>query len=537
MAREPMTASDPFSASRIVTWMNCNRKAAWQYIAGYEDPGNEDTKLGTEVHAELETAKSVPGYLPNRLTEAGAIASEGLPYVSDFTVENGAKPEGAFTFRGRHLWRGFIDLRKPGYLVDYKTTGDFRWAKTEEELLLDPQAVLYAVYEFLRCPELDVVELMWLYLKKRAPYSAKPVRIRMTREHALRAFAALESYADEMLATAVAAPGDPALRHRYVLTLQPNADHCDAYRGCPHRNRCNLSFFQAPTQKGKGTVNLLDRLKEMDAANGAPAAPVRSEMAPMVGVPSPLSLDPAAGRPALAFAPDGAFAGIGPTTVTMTPAVSSTTVPSLAPSLDGITFDPTWAAAPDAPATEPSIPAAIPTAPATAFAPEPGQINPPAKRGRGRPKKNSEATAPAAPAAPAATAATPTLVGTPALPPTVAAAGAELAASLAAPAPVAPAPTGHRVSCLYVGCLPHRGQVNSVDFDSIVAKAKVAIGPAAYYAAYGYKANGMLLQMVEAIVQSDKPGAIVVPYPASPEATLCLSHLRSVSETVVEAVR
>jgi hypothetical protein len=87
---------------------------------------------------------------------------------------------------------------------------------------------------------------------------------------------------------------------------------------------------------------------------------------------------------------------------------------------------------------------------------------------------------------------------------------------------------------LYVGCRPTTP--GDVDFDNLIAKAKIAIGPA-YYAGYGYKANGMLLQMVEAIVQHDRPQSLVVAYPNAPEATLCLSHLRGISDTVVEAIR
>lgn len=79
--------------------------------------------------------------------------------------------------------------------------------------------------------------------------------------------------------------------------------------------------------------------------------------------------------------------------------------------------------------------------------------------------------------------------------------------------------------------------VGAVNLDDIVAKAKVAIGPAELFKNYGYKANGMLLQMVEAIVQYDRPRTVVVAHPSSPEATLCLSHLLSISDVVVEALR
>lgn len=76
----PMT----FSASRIERWINCNRKAGWQYIAGYEDLGTGATDFGVTVHAVLESYKR-DGILPNVMTDEGALASEALPHVEDLS--------------------------------------------------------------------------------------------------------------------------------------------------------------------------------------------------------------------------------------------------------------------------------------------------------------------------------------------------------------------------------------------------------------------------------------------------------------------
>lgn len=495
--------------------MNCERKFGWQYICGYEDPGNEDTEFGKEVHAELEKCKKEPGHQPNRLTEVGAVASEGLPFVEDFSLANGATCEGEFFLTGRHPWKGFIDLRKPGVVNDYKTTGDFKHAKTPEALLNDVQAVLYATYELAKTPGLDGVDLQWLYLRKRAPYAAKPVRVRMPRAHAERMFAGMERVADELQRLADGAPDDPALRHRYVLdVLQPNPKHCGAYRGCPHQDRCNLPFFQ---EKGKETVDLLAKLQAMDALNGGPAnAP------PPAPAPTPPSPPVASG----AFAPGGAFAGTDAAALVAQTASEGAT-----------------------------------DAPAPAVAAEPNAVNPP-KRGRPKGSKNKpKDDATAAPALPAAGSSLVTaVVGAPGavtVTPEQAASMlgipvADVKAVSPGPAPIeikitgpAPAPVPganaepHRITTLYIGCVPHGagGETDVVDFDLLVAKCKVAIGPATYFQNFGYKANGMLLQMMEGVLQHEKPEALVVTYPNAPEATLCLSLLRSISDTVVEAVR
>lgn len=464
-------ANMTFSASRTQTILNCERKAGWQYIAGIEDPGNQDTELGQKVHAELEAVKSQPGYLPNRLTEAGAIAIEALPYVEDFSPENGAKPEGEFFLRGRHPWRGFIDLRKPGSLVDYKTTSDFKWAKTEQELLYDPQAVLYAVHEFSRWDG-DTVDLMWLYLHKKK-HAAKPVKITMTRAHAMRVFAAMEAFADDFQARADAAPVQPELRARYVLdVLKPNTSHCGAYRGCPYRDRCNIGFFTTYL-KGIKTVGLLEKLEAMDAMT-EPGNATQAE--PQLPVPSG------------AFAPGGAFAG--------------TEAAALVEQVTSESTDPN----PTARMLEVAEPAE-------------NAVNPP-KRGRPKGSKNKAKE-----------------TEQPALSPAPAEPATEIKVTGPAPAPTPAASKEHRIGTLYVGCIPRgfdEGQL--ADFDMLIARAKVGIGPQDWRLFEYGKGNGLLLDMFKGIVDHDKPESIVVADPRSPEAILCLSYLRGASDSVVEAV-
>ena len=522
------------------TWTSCQVKAGFEYIAGYEDPGNVDTAFGGEVHAALEAYKK-DGTPLDLMTEVGAVAAEALPYVEHFRAPRDggtARFEGDFKFHsGRHAWRGAIDIAEPGRIVDYKTTSDFKWAKTSEALMHDPQAVLYAARELMLYPELPSVELTWLYLRKRRPYKAHPVVVTMTRAHALRAFSALEDMAQEFQDVAAKAPVLLTERHRYVLdVLTPNYNHCTAYRGCPHIDRCPRPFFIDPNNQPpqpRTTMDLLARLQEMDriaAAGGNPLSPpalvVTAPAAPstrtetMRGEPVPPLLAALAGNP-FVTAPAPAPA----------PAPAAVSSPS-SPFAPGGAFEglpETASPAPDAPANE---------VPAT-FAPvAPGQINPPA-RGRGRPpgskNKPKEAVPTVRDISTDPHVAYQKLVALDAEaarldPPTIPA---------PAPAPVKDGP--HRLECLFVGChvVANGGPATDyiADFDALVAMAKVAIGPAAYFAAYGYKANGMLLQMIEGIVQQVRPISIRVTHPNSPEALLCLSYLRSIADTLVESVR
>jgi hypothetical protein len=188
-------------------------------------------------------------------------------------------------------------------------------------------------------------------------------------------------------------------------------------------------------------------------------------------------------------------------------------------------------------------PQEAPTAPdGGATVPEAGggpAINPP-KRAVGRPRK-----AVADPAAPVATTAAPEGAG--------GATSAKLAALLAAPPPApeavvttvpppaaAPTPiTPHTITTLFVGCMPvNKGQAaDSVDFDRIWARARDMIGMAAFFGGYGYKTNGLMLEAVQRIIAQDRPTAVVVMDPRTPEAVLCLSYLRANATVAVESLR
>jgi hypothetical protein len=270
--------------------------------------------------------------------------------------------------------------------------------------------------------------------------------------------------ADEMQATAYAAPLDIVERHKYVLTLAPNYDYCNAYRKpCPHVARCNPPMFRDPDQEVK-TVNLLERLQAMNALNGG-----AKNDEPTV----------------------------------KTPAITEATAASLV-------AVPTPGGNPMLPRHD--MPAEAPVA-----------INPPPKRGPGRPRKHDTIPAP------------PPVVEEPAPAPAASnAQGLEFLQAAFAPTPT-PIGTDHRLNVLYVGCVP-RG-VNVPVLETYVAQARAMIGDAAYFAGFGYKTNGLMSESIQRLIQADKPSSLLVIDPRTPEATLCLSYLRSIANNCVESVR
>jgi len=466
-----------FSASRITTWMSCNRKAAWLYICGYPDPGNQDTEFGGAVHQALYEFGRNPALLPDLSDPVQAVAAEALPYVhAALTCETAF--EGEIAVVGQHKWTGMRDLNPyPGAVWDYKTTGDFKNCKTPEQLQSDPQAILYAKAELDLHPALDHVDLMWLYLKKRKAYGARPVEARIERDDAQRGFAALESFATEMQEAAFAAPLDPVARHKYVLdVVQPNFGHCTAYRGCPYRDRCvDSPLFTNPDPKGYLEMGLLQRLQEM--ASGLPVTPAASAAPPPPPPPAATIVPTDDGRPYS-----------NPVDVATAEALVS------------------------------AMSAGLPPAPAAV-----GINPPPRKRGRPPGAKNLPKPTDTIPApAVFAPAETPTSPETP--------------ASIRPAAPAAPGV----LTALYIGCIP-RGEVDAppVDFDVLIAKAKQMVGEQDYRLFDFGKGNGLLLDAFTRVFAFEAPRSMFVADVRSPEAVLCLSFLRgkAAGGTVVEALR
>ena len=576
-----------FSASRIALWISCHRAAGFQYFAEIEQPETVDTDFGGRVHAILEHWAKDGGHPePNLLDPVEAVAAEALPYVVPLWGPN-AEIEGTLDLHGRHAWRGRLDLvPSPGYVIDYKTTSDFKYAK---DLRVDPQALLYATFELRRHPELEACRLRWLYLRKRTPHRALPVDYVMPRAEAERGFAVLESFADEMQAAANAST-NIVDKPSYCLTLLPNFNACSNYRGCPHRHRCKPPLF-----RGEHTMSSNDFLSRLQAASApTPARPTLEMPAPAAGTFSPPA--PAPAPAAVTFSPPapapaaGTFSAPAPTAVTFSP-------PAPAPA--AVTFSPPAPAAvtfsPPAPAADADIPDDIPagfsfvdtqdeslpskyygelsqfqkvifnqfgkvegafvvpdpadTAAVAAPPPPPPPppppattpdlpsnvaINPPPRKPGRPPGAKNKATLAAAPP-PAVTFAPPS----PPAPPVAPLVTAPAPLADAAPAPLAdaaPEPIGAvQLGILFLGCRPSSGTYET--FETIWARARAQVGDAAYYKNYGYKANAMLLETVERLLSTQYQGAdILVGHPGTPEAMLCLSLLLSTARVVVERV-
>ncbi len=245
------------SASSTSLHEECLRKFAFRYICKIESPTTASQALGKDVDDNKLQPWLKSGIKIETESVAGQIAAAGLellppPKYPGLEVQKRfimPSPSGLFS------WQGYIDLWLPkrglpnfGLLsdtvpivVDFKTTKSWEWVKASEDLAVDPQAQLYAMYALwsTRQPEVDLV---WTYFKTKPPYKARRSHYRATASHVAEQFLRLEDIARRAVALRQRGEGlEGQAAMNFALALPPSPEACDNFGGCPHRHLCNLS--------------------------------------------------------------------------------------------------------------------------------------------------------------------------------------------------------------------------------------------------------------------------------------------------------
>jgi hypothetical protein len=361
-----------FSVSQVLNYLRCNHKWALEKIDGEIDPGSDSTELGGEVHDQLE--KYLEKGTPIRTNQAGRIAMSALPHLPPpkfpgmeveewFTVfipgVEGVHGKGAY-------FQGLKDVQIPKgwrsnrpFVSDHKTTKNFMWAKTPEDLtggeneIGDLQAGLYAFDAMLKTGA-DAVDLQWTYMRTTSSPLAEPTIALITREQVERIMEDLALTVQEMIRTKD--------EHPTAATVPQNPLGCDAFGGCCFKKtKCsNLGpkdKLRAIMTQEKKENSVLSRLKERKAAKGggegasaaasAPAgdSPPASETQPKVDVNPPEgvnAVEPAIEEKQTKAKSTKASSKVGKVSAT---AQSPTQAPASAPASRGVlsrAFDAFW---------------------------------------------------------------------------------------------------------------------------------------------------------------------------------------------------
>jgi hypothetical protein len=306
----------------------CERKWGWSHLDGIYGEPNAAAQRGTDVHAVLE-AWLTKGTPPDRDTVAGKIALVGIKHLPP---PGAGQVEQHFElYTEKHTYHGYVDLeyfKADGTLVvrDHKTTSSLQWALTEEDLRTDEQGLIYGAQACIKHNKKEV-ELEWGYLTTSGHPKSHPVRLLLTLDEIENAFKTIEETADKIVAA----------KHsgKRALDMLPNAVACDAFGGCPHISRCNLtakermkSIMAQDGQKETMKEKLERRAREKAGAappqlalvptptNGAAVNPPEQPKEPATTVPQAAEADaPRRGRPkgSTNRAPSGAVSSDGVT--------------------------------------------------------------------------------------------------------------------------------------------------------------------------------------------------------------------------------
>jgi hypothetical protein len=300
-----------YSFSQVDNFLKCQRYWSIVKLEGVELPPAKFQARGTAIHNDAEhyaltqeirseyiQAAVVGGFLPapNELPHAGY----RVEYPFQVTIGDGI------------IFKGFVDAidmrQSPVEIIDYKSTSDFRYCKTEEEIADNLQLLTYA-----RIFEQEEVKLSHVYFLTKGKPKVKKVS-------ALAAPAKVNEAWDRTLTTihAMELVRGSWTSAENVAPTGADTGHCKAYGGCPFQRRCGFapswkeivskfSNKESNDNMDPKTNPIIEKLKLMKARQDAarqdavPAAEASSPVPVPTPEPAPAVLPPdAAPRDALA---------------------------------------------------------------------------------------------------------------------------------------------------------------------------------------------------------------------------------------------
>lgn len=242
------------SPSKISDYRDCPRKYWFKSVACVPAKKHPSAARGGRVHKMIEEWE-LTGKEPN--TEDWEIAQA---IIEQLVKVWGVKPplvEGQVEDKFRLVWRGWpdcngkIDLflppvqrlinpwaeswRTPGEVpeewwadvIDHKTTASWKWAKTEEQLMCDAQAVIYST---MRMKNYPFVRFSHVYGKTKGATTSKVVSVYFT--PAILRPKIFNLYNTEIRSMVT------TNNYRQASDVPYNVESCGKYGGCPFRNLC-----------------------------------------------------------------------------------------------------------------------------------------------------------------------------------------------------------------------------------------------------------------------------------------------------------
>lgn len=316
MARQTDSEGRPLlSATQVDKFRECPRKWAWEYLAKIKSPPSSGQRLGTRLHS-IQEAWLLNSQPPDVMEEMELAAKDGhmVKYFPGQIAQAGlhllpppgsASVESCFIMStAESSWVGYLDFmtlvdaqgqcwypdpvvaQMPDHDVvvgDHKTTREWKWAKTVEDLRADIQANLYAAAA-MEAMAKDRTKSRWIYYKTTGRPEARAVDLIFNREDVSKQVEGIDRDARDIHRLYVLQPNP--------LDLPPNPDACERFGGCPHVNRCNLTVVER--MQANRAMETMDQIlarkrAERDAreGNGAGAVPPPAPPPPPMAAQAP----------------------------------------------------------------------------------------------------------------------------------------------------------------------------------------------------------------------------------------------------------
>ena len=274
------------SATQIDTFEHCKRQWAWERIAKIPREQTKYAAKGEALHLIAE----------NYLRDGKAPPTNGIGKIFMAGIKHLPAP-GVGIVEGPFLWEpkgvlfalsGKIDLvhteDKLLIVTDHKSTSDFKWMKKKDELQNGIQPVIYLSYvtSIMECEEIGAKWVYYLTNEKRP--ASRAIFFVLTAKELKKKFQRICLIGDEMVSLLEKKPD--------VTTLPFNLEWCDAYGGCPYRDKCVFT----PEQRMRSIMTQLSLKEKLEirakqtASINSPEGELARQVAPPVPVAEPVAV-------------------------------------------------------------------------------------------------------------------------------------------------------------------------------------------------------------------------------------------------------
>lgn len=243
------------SPSKIADFRDCPRKYWWRYVAKIPVSSHPSAEKGKKIHKLLEQW-GLTGILDcnNDVWPIANVIGQKIEEVWEVKppfFHEQIEQELLIKLQGYPNCVGRIDLFLPpvkiykgvwgeaereihniplewwAHVIDYKTTSSWKWIKSESDLLVDPQAIIYSLDKIRQWP---FIRFSHVYGRTSGTAESKVVSVSYT-PSILRPLVK-KLYREDIWAIYQISQLDRAENVSY------NLEACGKYGGCPFQSRC-----------------------------------------------------------------------------------------------------------------------------------------------------------------------------------------------------------------------------------------------------------------------------------------------------------